>query len=109
MKCLKFHCLKFNFLIFQTIINFFEVDILQQFNDAVANSKTLSSKPDNETLLQLYSLYKQATEGDNTGDAPSNPFDIVAKAKYTAWDALKSKTKEDAMTEYVGLVNKLRG
>lgn len=85
------------------------MDIQQQFTEAVASSKTLSSKPDNETLLQLYSLYKQATEGDNTGDAPSNPFDIVAKAKYNAWIALKGKTKDDAMKEYVELVNKLKG
>lgn len=85
------------------------MDILQQFNEAVANSKLLSAKPDNETLLQLYSLYKQATEGDNTGDAPSNPFDIVAKAKYNAWDQLKGKSKDDAMQEYVALVNKLKG
>ena len=85
------------------------MELQQQFEQAVANSKSLSEKPSNEILLQLYALYKQATEGDNTGDAPSNPFDIVAKAKYTAWDALKGKTKEDAMTEYAGLVNKLRG
>ncbi len=85
------------------------MDIQQEFNEAVANSKLLSSKPDNETLLKLYSLYKQATEGDNTGDAPSNPFDIVAKAKYTAWNELKRKNKkEDAMQEYVQLVNKLK-
>ena len=85
------------------------MDIQQEFNEAVANSKLLSSKPDNETLLKLYSLYKQATEGDNTGDAPSNPFDIVGKAKYNAWNELKGKTKEDAMQEYVELVNKLKG
>jgi len=82
--------------------------IEEQFNEAVANSKLLSSKPDNETLLKLYSLYKQATQGDNTGDAPSNPFDIVAKAKYNAWTELKGKLKEEAMTEYTDLINKLK-
>ncbi|MFT4152402.1 acyl-CoA-binding protein [Parafilimonas sp.] len=60
------------------------MDIQQLFNETVAGSKLLSSKPDNETLLKLYSLYKQATEGDNANAAPSNPFDIVAKAKYNA-------------------------
>jgi len=85
------------------------MDIQQQFNEAVANSKLLSSKPDNETLLQLYSLYKQATEGDNTKEAPSNPFDIVAKAKYNAWSELKGKSKEDAMNEYIKLVDRLKG
>lgn len=80
----------------------------EQFLAAVANSKTLSQKPDNETLLKLYSLYKQATEGDVNGEAPSNPFDFVAKAKYNAWEQIKGTSKEDAMQEYVNLVNKLK-
>ena len=84
------------------------MDIQQQFNEAVTNSKLLPSKPDNETLLKLYSLFKQATEGDNTSDAPSNPFDIVAKAKYNAWNELKGKNKDDAMQGYVELINKLK-
>ena len=84
------------------------MNIEEQFTEAVANSKLLSSKPDNDTLLKLYSLYKQATEGDNKGDAPSNPFDIVAKAKYTAWSELKGKSKEDAMKGYIELVNRLK-
>lgn len=79
------------------------------FEKAVAESKTLPQKPDNETLLALYSLYKQATEGDLNIDPPSNPFDFVAKAKYSAWENLKGKTKEDAMKEYVALVSKLKG
>ena len=85
------------------------MDIQQQFDEAVANSKLLPSKLGNETLLQLYSLYKQATEGDNKADKPSNPFDIVAQAKYNAWIELKGKPKADAMQEYVALVNKLKG
>jgi len=85
------------------------MNIQQQFDEAVANSKLLPSKPGNETLLQLYSLYKQATEGDNKADKPSNPFDIVAQAKYNAWSELKGKPKADAMQEYVALVNKLKG
>ena len=84
------------------------MNIEQQFTEAVTNSKLLPSKPDNETLLKLYSLYKQATEGDNNGEAPSNPFDIVAKAKYNAWTEMKGKSKEDAMKEYVELINKFK-
>lgn len=84
------------------------MNIEEQFNEAVANSKLLASKPDNETLLKLYSLYKQSTEGDNNGEAPSNPFDIVGKAKFNAWNELKGKTKDDAMNAYVELVNKLK-
>ena len=86
------------------------MELQQLFEQAVANSKSLSEKPSNEVLLQLYSLYKQATAGDATEDnAPANPFDFVNKAKYNAWTELKGKTKDDAMKEYVSLVEKLKG
>lgn len=85
------------------------MELKEIFEQAVANSKTLSQKPDNETLLNLYSLYKQATEGDSTGEAPSNPFDFVAKAKYNAWQEQKGKSKDAAMQEYIDLVTKLKG
>ncbi len=84
------------------------MNIQEQFDQAVARSKTLSEKPGNDVLLQLYSLYKQATEGDIYVDPPSNMFDFVAKAKYNAWESLKGKTKENAMMEYVELVQKLK-
>jgi len=84
------------------------MDLHQQFEQAVADSKELSEKPSNDTLLQLYSLYKQASEGDVNIDAPSNPFDFVAKAKYEAWVALKGKSKDNAMQEYIELVSKLK-
>jgi diazepam-binding inhibitor (GABA receptor modulating acyl-CoA-binding protein) len=79
------------------------------FEKAVAESKTLSEKPSNEILLKLYSLYKQATEGDVNTDPPANPFDFVSKAKYEAWSGLKGKSKEEAMNEYINLVNSLKG
>lgn len=85
------------------------MELREQFEEAAKNSKQLPSKPDNETLLQLYSLYKQGTEGDVNTDPPSNPFDFVNKAKYEAWTSLKGKTKDDAMREYVALVEKLKG
>ncbi len=84
------------------------MDLKEQFEQAVADSKNLGERPDNETLLQLYSLYKQATEGDLTADPPSNPFDFVAKAKYQAWASLKGKSAADAMTEYVELIKNLK-
>ncbi len=84
------------------------MDLHQQFEQAVAESKSLSERPSNDTLLQLYSLYKQGSEGDVNIDAPSNPFDFVAKAKYEAWEALKGKSKEAAMQEYIELIAKLR-
>ena len=84
------------------------MDLQKQFEDAMARSKTLSEKPSNEVLLQLYALYKQATSGDVNTEPPSNPFDFVNKAKYDAWVALKGKSKDDAMKEYVTLVDKLK-
>ena len=85
------------------------MELKDEFEQAVADSKNLSEKPSNDTLLQLYSLYKQATEGDLNTDPPSNPFDFVAKAKYEAWTSLKGKTKDEAMQEYVVLVESLKG
>ena len=84
------------------------MDLKALFDQAVADSKSLSDRPSNDTLLQLYSLYKQATEGDVHVDPPSNPFDFVSKAKYEAWAGLKGKTKEGAMQDYVDLISKLK-
>lgn len=82
--------------------------MIEKFEKAVAESKTLTEKPSNETLLQLYSLYKQATVGDVNTDPPANPFDIVNKAKYNAWVDLKGKSKEESMQLYIALVEKLK-
>jgi diazepam-binding inhibitor (GABA receptor modulating acyl-CoA-binding protein) len=83
------------------------MDIDQGFEQAVADSKALSSKPSTETLLKLYSLYKQATEGDINVPEPG-AFDFVAKAKYEAWSSLKGKSKNDAKKEYIDLIHKLK-
>jgi len=86
------------------------MDQKEAFDKAVKDSKELSSRPDNETLLLLYSLYKQATEGDISDDTPKpGMFDFVAKAKYDAWSALKGKSAGDAMTQYIDLVTQLKG
>lgn len=84
------------------------MELKELFEQAAADSKSLSERPSNDTLLQLYSLYKQATEGDVNSEPPSNPFDFVNKAKHEAWAALKGKPKEEAMKEYTDLVNKLK-
>jgi acyl-CoA-binding protein len=84
------------------------MDLQAQFEQAVADSKSLSDRPSNDSLLQLYSLYKQATEGDVNIDPPANAFDFVSKAKYEAWAGQKGKTKDSAMQEYVQLVSKLK-
>lgn len=77
-----------------------------EFEKAVAQSKELTKRPSNEELLQLYALYKQATDGDVTGDRPGG-FDFKAIAKYDAWAEIKGKSKEDAMKDYIALVAKL--
>ena len=83
------------------------MDIELEFEQAVEESKSLPEKPSTESLLKLYSLYKQATEGDIHIEAPG-AFDFVAKAKYDAWASLKGKSRNEAKKEYVELVNKLK-
>lgn len=84
------------------------MELKEAFEKAVADSKTLAAKPDNSTLLQLYSLYKQGTEGDVNVDPPANSFDFVGRAKYDAWASLNGKPKEAAMKDYIDLVERLR-
>ena len=85
------------------------MSVKEQFEIAVTESKALPAKPGNDVLLQLYSLYKQAVEGDVNIEPPSNMFDFVNKAKYDAWASLKGKDPEQAMNEYIALVSKLKG
>ena len=82
------------------------MDLQSQFSSAVTRSRELPSRPSNEELLQLYALYKQATEGDVSGDRPGG-FDFKAIAKYDAWAEVKGKSKAEAMQEYIALVDKL--
>jgi acyl-CoA-binding protein len=84
------------------------MDLQQQFEAAFAKTKTLTEKPDNETLLSLYSLYKQGSIGDATDDnKPENAFDFVATFKFNAWQKLAGMSKEEAMQAYIDLVDKL--
>ena len=77
------------------------------FDAAVAASKQLPDKPDNMTLLKIYSLYKQSSEGDVEGKRPGFT-DMVGRAKYDAWAAVKGKSKDEAMQEYVDLIESLK-
>jgi diazepam-binding inhibitor (GABA receptor modulator, acyl-CoA-binding protein) len=79
---------------------------LQEFENAAARSKQFTKRPTNEELLLLYALYKQVTEGDVSGERPGG-FDFKAIAKFDAWEELKGKPKEEAMQEYINLVDKL--
>jgi diazepam-binding inhibitor (GABA receptor modulator, acyl-CoA-binding protein) len=78
-----------------------------QFEKAVEASKALKERPDNDTLLKMYALYKQGTEGDNAGKRPGMT-DPIGRRKFDAWLAEKGKSKDDGMKEYVALVNSLK-
>ena len=79
-----------------------------QFEQALADSKTLDERPDPMTLLKLYSLYKQASSGDAGDDRPGLT-EMIARAKWDAWNALKGTSTDDAMQQYVNLVSELKG
>ena len=81
-------------------------DLKAKFEQAVADSKKLSEKPDNATLLKIYSLYKQATAGDVEGKRPGFT-DIVGRAKWDAWNSLKGTSKDDARQQYIDLIESL--
>jgi diazepam-binding inhibitor (GABA receptor modulating acyl-CoA-binding protein) len=82
------------------------VSLKKKFETAVANSKKLSERPDNATLLKLYALYKQGTEGDNETKKPGM-MDMVGRAKWQAWDEIKGMSPDDAMQEYIDLIESL--
>jgi diazepam-binding inhibitor (GABA receptor modulating acyl-CoA-binding protein) len=81
-------------------------DLKSQFEAAAAAAKKTKKKPDNATLLKLYSYFKQATDGDATGERPGG-FDFVGGAKHDAWSKLKGMSKDDAMQNYIKQVAKL--
>ncbi len=78
-----------------------------QFEAAVAGSKNLPERPDNNTLLKLYALYKQGTSGDVEGERPGIS-DFIARAKYDAWAGFAGTSREDAMRQYVDLIDTLK-
>jgi len=81
-------------------------DLKAAFAAATVAAKQTKKKPDNATLLKLYSYYKQASEGDVSGDRPGG-FDFVGGAKHDAWSKLKGMSKDDAMQNYIKQVEKL--
>ena len=78
-----------------------------QFEQASRDAQNLDKRPDNETLLRLYALFKQATEGDVSGPAPGM-FDFKASAKYDAWSKLEGTSQDSARKKYIDLVNTLK-
>jgi acyl-CoA-binding protein len=79
----------------------------EQFVQAQQDVNELASRPDNDTLLKLYAYYKQATNGDATGERPGG-FDFVRQAKFDAWGKIKGMPQREAMQKYVELVKSLR-
>jgi acyl-CoA-binding protein len=82
-------------------------DLKSTFEAAVANSSKLSERPDNATLLRIYGLYKQATQGDVQGVKPGFS-DLVGRAKWDAWNQQKGASMEAAMQAYIDLIESLR-
>ncbi len=81
-------------------------DLKKKFEAAAANSKNLSERPDNATLLKIYALYKQGSSGDNTDKKPGFG-DMVGRAKWDAWNGLKGTSQDDAMQQYIDLIASL--
>ena len=82
-------------------------DLAQRFEQAVAESKNLPERPDNMTLLKLYALYKQGSAGDVEGKRPGFT-DMVGRAKFDAWAALKGTASNEAMQQYIDLIEELK-
>ena len=83
------------------------MSLQEQFAQAQLDSKNLSERPDNMTLLKIYALYKQGSSGDATGERPGFT-DMIGRAKYDAWAALKGTSQDDAMQQYVDLIEDLK-
>ena len=83
------------------------MSLQDQFTQAQADSKNLPERPDNMTLLKIYALFKQASSGDASGDRPGFT-DMVGRAKFDAWAGLKGTTSDEAMSQYVALIEALK-
>jgi acyl-CoA-binding protein len=82
-------------------------DLKSAFEKAVSDSKSLPEKPDNMTMLKIYALYKQATQGDVGGERPGFS-DLIGRAKWDAWQSLKGQDQEQAMQSYIDLIESLK-
>jgi diazepam-binding inhibitor (GABA receptor modulating acyl-CoA-binding protein) len=83
------------------------MSLQERFTQAQLDSKTLSERPDNATLLKIYALYKQGANGDAGGERPGLT-DFVARAKFDAWAALKGTSQDEAMQQYIDLIDELK-
>ena len=83
-------------------------ELTQRFEQALKESRNLAERPDNMTLLKIYALYKQGSAGDVEGKRPGFT-DMVGRAKWDAWNGLKGTSKDDAMQQYVDLIEDQKG
>ncbi len=83
-------------------------DLKARFEQAAQEVQQLPKRPENDVLLKLYALYKQGTVGDVTGARPGI-LDMTGRLKYDAWAKMKGTSPEQAMTEYIALVEQLKG
>ena len=83
------------------------MNLQDQFNQALTDSKNLPERPDNMTLLKIYALFKQGSTGDAAGDRPGMT-DFIARAKFDAWAELAGTTQDTAMQDYVDLISSLK-
>jgi diazepam-binding inhibitor (GABA receptor modulating acyl-CoA-binding protein) len=83
------------------------MSLQEQFAQAQLDSKNLPERPDNMTLLKIYALYKQASGGDATGERPGFT-DMIGRAKFDAWAELKGTSRDDAMQQYIDLIEELK-
>jgi len=81
-------------------------DLRREFEQAAVDVKQLGERPDNDTLLRLYALYKQGLDGDVHGQQPGF-FDFIGTAKHEAWGLLKGMPQDEAMRQYISLVRQL--
>jgi acyl-CoA-binding protein len=83
-------------------------DLKARFEQAAQEAQELPRRPENDVLLKLYALYKQGTAGDVSGTRPGI-LDMTGRLKYDAWAKLKGTGSDQAMTEYIALVEQLKG
>lgn len=83
-------------------------DIEARFKQAAEDAQKLPERPDNDTMLALYALYKQGSQGDVSGAKPGF-FDFVGVAKYEAWEKRRGMSQDEARQKYIELVESLKG
>ena len=83
------------------------MSLQEQFEQPQADTKNLPERPDNMTLLKIYALFKQASVGDASGERPGFT-DMVGRAKFDAWDALKGTSQDAAKQQYIDLIEDLK-